>query len=87
MRSSNKVQEMRARLLPSACFFPAVTKQTLLKSVIGCRHQMQMLKLHMNLSHGIDKREKPARNINFHSRLKRLTNVTLLPLYTPEPIE
>jgi hypothetical protein len=60
MRSSNNVQEMRALLLPSASFFPAVTEQTMIKSVTGCRHHMQKLKLHSILSHGVGKVEKSS---------------------------
>jgi len=58
--SSNKVQKVGARSLPSACFFPAVTEQTLIKSVIGCRHHMQKLKLHPIISHRVRKVEKSS---------------------------
>jgi len=60
MLSSNKVQKVKARSLPSACFVPAVTEQTLIESVIGCRHHMQKLKLHPILSHSLCKVEKSS---------------------------
>jgi hypothetical protein len=45
MRSSHKVHEVQACPRPSTRFVSEVTQQKLIKSLIGCRHHMQMFEV------------------------------------------